>query len=144
MGSESEDACVVFPFVGSQTRFAASLRKKTFAIPSVVLSNLGQEQATGAALADEETVPSDLDVIDRFHFLHGRQNRDLEMNSRELFKSHGDKSRIADSRGDSAIDGGAIQRSGGMNIADAAAQFTVLMNRDENTARVRECAGDSR
>src|SRR5689334_16433222 len=132
MCSESKNACIALPIFGLETGFAACLRKKAFAIPSVMLRNLRQEQATSAALADEESVRSNLDVIDGFHFLHRRQNRDFEMNARKVFESHRDKSRIANSRGDSAIDGGAIQGCGGMNIADAATQLAVLVNRDEN------------
>ena len=56
------------------------------AIPAVLGRHLRKEQATTAALLDDESMPPDLDLLNRLDFAFRREYRDLHADAVELLR----------------------------------------------------------
>lgn len=106
-GGKGFDGCALSPCVQGQAGFAASLFEERGAVPSVFDRDLGQQQASVAMLANEQTVVADFDFFGG-NRLWGRENTQLDFEIRSLVGSDGGKAIVVERGGTRGFRDGAI------------------------------------
>ena len=133
-GAETVNRRSVFPIVGSQAGFSARLLKERFPVPRVCSRNLRQKQTSITPLADKKSVLSDFDFADVLDASHGGEHGDFKVDQEKLVARQWNESRVTDGRRNRAFCRAAVQRSGRLNVADAAPQFAMLVNGNKDPA----------
>ena len=75
---EEQNARVALPRAGRQRRLHAGVLEKGFNIPPVLARHLRQQQSAPVAPLDDETVPSNFNVLNRAHLAFRAQCRNLD------------------------------------------------------------------
>ena len=112
----------------------ARVRQECFRIPLPFGSDLRQQQAAARPFFDHDTMAADLDVGRAGDRFERHQQRQLEIDVRQLVDGEGRKSRIEAACGRRAARDDAAERLVGIDVTDAAAKLTVLVNGDEGSA----------
>src|SRR5262245_21923787 len=81
---EHEDPRAAAPGIGGKSGFHARVIEESVAIPAVLGRHLRKEQATTAALLDDESMPPDFDLLNRLDFALAGEHRDLQVNAVEF------------------------------------------------------------
>src|SRR5262245_1924628 len=94
LGLEHEDPRAAAPGISGESGFQAGVIEEGIAVPALLGRHLRKEQATTAALLDDESVPPDFDLINRLDFALRGEHRDFDVDAVEFLWRDGVESRI--------------------------------------------------
>ena len=124
----------VFPRVARQAGLVTRVREETSRRPTPLRRDLRQQQAALPVALDDQAVAADDDVggaVDRFE---RAEQGDLDFQLGHFGEADRREARIGRGGGDRAARHDAAQRLVGLDVADAAAQLAVFVQRDEDAA----------
>src|SRR5207248_9394562 len=94
-------------------------------VPAVVRGYLRQEEASVAAAADGQTIPSNLDLPEIRDLLDRSHDRDLEAEALQFSALQREEARVAEGRVDGARGYGLEQRFDGAETPDTSPQVAL-------------------
>jgi len=117
-----------------ETRFVAYFFEECRAVPFFVARHLRQQQPFMVVAMDQQAVAPDADFLHVAHAAERRKHRDFVRKVAQFIRRDGTETSVADRGHHGHIAHRKIQRLHRRDIADAAAELSVLGERDERTA----------
>jgi len=138
-GSETEEIGVgVLPCTPRQARLVANLLQKSCPIPSLFARHLRQQQALVAALADQQAVLPNADLLNVHHAAQRGQNRDLVMQVPQFARGDREETGVSERCVSRHLAHCEIQGLNRRHRPDATAQLSILSQSYERSALLRE------
>ena len=133
LGFELPELRAVLPCITRQGRFVARLFDKCLSIPPPFGRHLGKQQTSLPSLFDDETMAADFDLVERRYGFEGSEDRQLDINLGQFRCGDGWKSGVCAAGRDGALRDDPRERLVRLKMADAAAELTALVERDEGS-----------
>ena len=121
----------VLPDLSRKPRLAARLAEKRRRVPPPLNSDLWQQQTSLASVFDEEAMSADFDLGRTRNALERPEQRDLDLNERQLRMSDGWKSRVGAAGGHRASRDDLRQQIVGVDVSDTSTQRPLLVETDK-------------
>jgi hypothetical protein len=127
----------VFPRISIQPTFYASLFEKTLRRPPKLHRNLRKQEATLAALADNQAVAAYFDLM-RSNIVWRRKDGNLDIDFGHLLRAHSVEARVFQSGALHAISDHMDERDARGELANAAPEATATPQCDERARGLAE------
>jgi hypothetical protein len=133
LGGESFYGCSFAPGFGGESRFAAGLVQEGVAIPVMLDWDLGEEEAATAMHADQKAMAADLDIF-RGDWLWRGKDAEFDFQIAGFVNGYGVEAVVFERGRTSGIGDGAVHRTDGQDVSDAAAQTIVQVKGGESAS----------